>query len=344
MEQKSHKFEFKYQIRIHPMGMLYGSSGGFLSPENLVGRSGAKFPPEAATLAGLFFSTQYHQPEAKEELKKNLRVAGPFWAERSRKNQIYVPIPWSTVIGKEKTDRWELTTQKGKPVWQRKDPELDPDFTWLPIADWDADPKIIRKNNSAKEAPWKFTPILHPKMQEHQRSVVAEDGLFLENAVQMEPDICLVYLSTDELEPGWYRFGGENHLVEIECLPLKGKLREWLEKPIERAFALITPGVWGSNRYSYRYPQEWEFGKPLMLTDKPVPYRYSAGGRLGRGRYAVPAGSVYVLDRPINKPWYEWPEEWFPTEGFNLKDVGCGLCLPVDIPGVSDENNEKGVA
>lgn len=334
-------FKFEHQIRIHPMGMLYGSAGGFLSPENLVGRSGAKFPPEAATLAGLFFNTKYHQPDEKEKLKENLRVAGPFWAERSVKNKIYVPIPWSTVIGKDKTDRWELDDKK---VWQRKDPELDPDFTWLPIADWDNKPEIVRSNNSAKEPPWKFIPILHPKMQDHQRSVVAKDGLFLENAVQMEPDKCLVYLSTHELEPGWYRFGGENHLVEIECLPFKGKLREWLEKPIERTFALITPGVWGSNRYSYRYPQEWDFGEPLMLTDKPVPYRYSAGGRLGRGRYAVPAGSVYVLERPINKPWYEWPEEWFPTEGFNLKDVGCGLCLPVDIPGVSNENNEKGVA
>ncbi|MBE9041019.1 CRISPR-associated protein [Oscillatoriales cyanobacterium LEGE 11467] len=337
---------FKFQIRIHPLGMLYGSSGGFLSPDNLVGRSGAKFPPEAATLAGLFFRTRYHQPKEKKELKENLRVAGPFWAETKDKSEIYVPIPWSTIVGKDKTDRWELDDRK---VWQRKNPELDPDFSWQPISTWNIEPDAIQSNESAEKSPWEFIPILHPKMQTHQRSVVAEDGLFLENAVQMEPDKCLVYLSTHELqphelEPGWYRFGGENHLVEIECLPLDDNFQKWLNQPIERTFALIAPAVWGSQRYSYRYPQNWDFGEPLMLTDKPVPYRYRAGGRLGRGRYAVPAGSVYVLDRPIGKPWYDWPSEWFPTEGFNLKDVGCGLCLPVDIPGVSDENNEKGVA
>ena len=45
---------FNYLILIHPLGFMYGSAGGFLSPENLVGRSGSKFPPEATTLAGLF--------------------------------------------------------------------------------------------------------------------------------------------------------------------------------------------------------------------------------------------------------------------------------------------------
>ena len=54
---------FKYLIRVHPLGMLYGSAGAFLSPENLVGRSGAKFPPEASTLAGLFFSENFGDKE-----------------------------------------------------------------------------------------------------------------------------------------------------------------------------------------------------------------------------------------------------------------------------------------
>jgi len=47
---------FKYLISISPLGLMYGSAGAFLSPENLVGRSGAKFPPDAATLSGLMFS------------------------------------------------------------------------------------------------------------------------------------------------------------------------------------------------------------------------------------------------------------------------------------------------
>ncbi|MFM7366708.1 MAG: CRISPR-associated protein, partial [Sphaerospermopsis kisseleviana] len=72
-----------------------------------------------------------------------------------------------------------------------------------------------------------------------------------------------------------------------------------------------------------------------MLTDKPVPYRFRSQGTLGRGRYAVPAGSVYVLKEPINKPWWEWDEKWFPNEGYSLKKLGCGLCLPVEIEGVN---------
>lgn len=53
---------FKYLITIHPLGLMYGSSGGFLSPENLVGRSREKFPPDAATLSGLFFSANKVNP------------------------------------------------------------------------------------------------------------------------------------------------------------------------------------------------------------------------------------------------------------------------------------------
>ncbi len=90
-----------------------------------------------------------------------------------------------------------------------------------------------------------------------------------------------------------------------------------------------------------------------MLTDKPTPYRYRLGhsnkeietsdksydpsktGRLSRGRYAVPAGSVYVFKHPLNRTWWEFPDEWFPKEGFPLKHLGCGLCLPIDIQGLS---------
>lgn len=90
-----------------------------------------------------------------------------------------------------------------------------------------------------------------------------------------------------------------------------------------------------------------------MLTDKPVPYRYRIGqsrqeheknfdpaydssktGRLSRGRYAVPPGSVYVFREPLNRTWWDFPNEWFPKEGFPLKHLGCGLCLPVKIKGL----------
>jgi CRISPR-associated protein Cmr3 len=111
-----------------------------------------------------------------------------------------------------------------------------------------------------------------------------------------------------------------------------------LNQKIGKSFALITPGVWGSNRISKRFPENAFSPNPdniKMLTDKPVPYRFRSQGTLGRGRYAVPAGSVYVLDEPINKPWWEWDEKWFPDEGYSLKKVGCGLCLPVEIQGVN---------
>lgn len=331
---------FQYLIVIQPLGVMYGSAGAFLSPENLVGRSGSKFPPEAATLAGLFFSTNYNNPHPKQDFKNNLFVAGPFWAESRDPQKIYVPIPWTKVIAKEDWDEWETEQHNGQYQWTRQKKDVEPDYHWLPISDWSKSAQILQKNQAAKKSPWEFTPILHPKMERRDRVTVSQDGLFLENAVQMREGTCLVYLSTHKLEDGWYKFGGENHMVEITSKPIDQNyhLYKRLQEPIQESFALITPAVWGSNRFSYRYPQPCQnsdsnttpFPEVVqMLTDKPIPYRFSAGGRLGRGRYAVPAGSVYVLAEPLNKTWWEWKEEWFPEEGYSLKRIGCGLCLPL---------------
>ncbi len=349
---------FRYLIIINPLGFMYGSSGAFLSPENLVGRSGAKFPPEAATLAGLFFSANKVKPfTSHEELRYNLFVAGPFWANCDDPEYFYVPIPWHKIIAKKGTekckqgvDEWQI--QDGK--WTRIDRELEPDYRWQRVNSWVESPNIIKKNKEAAEAPWTFVPILHPRTKDDERHVLKEDGLFLENAVQMDDDTCLVYLSTHSLPDGWYRFGGENHLVEItsEELDDDSPILELLRQPIQRACALITPGVWGSNHLSHRYPKHPDFPKhkrPKMLTDRPIPYRYRAGGKMGRGRYAVPPGSVYVFDKPLNKTWWEFPKEWFPREGkpnpeegkegFYLKHLGCNLCLPIEIKGL---NQDKG--
>nr|MBA3922704.1 CRISPR-associated protein [Nostocaceae cyanobacterium] len=105
---------FKYIIYITPLGMMYGSAGAFLSPENLVGRSGAKFPPEAATLSGLIFSInkinqeklpKHEQQKLQQELSDNLYVAGPFWTTNDNdKQNFYVPIPWSKIISKKGVD------------------------------------------------------------------------------------------------------------------------------------------------------------------------------------------------------------------------------------------------
>lgn len=90
---------FKYLIAVKPLGFMYGSAGAFLSPENLVGRSGTKFPPDAAAMAGLFFhANREHQFTNHKYLSNNLVVAGAFWAKRDKPKTFYVPIPWHKVV------------------------------------------------------------------------------------------------------------------------------------------------------------------------------------------------------------------------------------------------------
>ncbi len=333
---------FKYIIYITPLGMMYGSAGAFLSPENLVGRSGAKFPPEAATLSGLIFSVNKTQKDfTQEELRDNLLVAGPFWTTNDDKQNFYVPIPWSKIISKKAVDEWIF--QDGNFIRKNQDSgeeqdKIEPDYQWQRITTWKDSAELLKSNQSVTATPWKFVSILHPSLEHKQRCVKQKDGLFLENSVQMPEDTSIVYLSNYPIENGWYRFGGENHLVEIECEEITyPDIIELLNQPIERTFALIAPGIWGSTRFSYRYPQQANFPSRniQILTDKPIPYRYRAKGQLGRGRYAVPAGSVYALETPIKKAWCDWDINWFPLEGYSLKRVGCGLCLPIEIEGIN---------
>jgi CRISPR-associated protein Cmr3 len=360
---------------------MYGSAGSFLSPENLVGRSNTKFPPDAAAIAGLLLNAnrenQFTEPQ---RLKQKLVIAGPFWAKQDKPTAFYVPIAWHRVIAEKEDDEWSLVNkpkdsqlheQSTEPAdekwhlnqyqWDRPKKELEPAYSWQLIDTWDIPTDELREQEAIAEAPWKFSPFLHPKIKPDERHVVERNGLFLENAVQLPEDVCLIYLtnipySELELFNGWYRLGGEGHLVEIESQVLsdKHKINRLLHQKIHHAFALITPGVWGSNTLSYRYPQHASFpNRDLkLLTDKAVPYRYRIGqpraedvetsdrynskavGRLSRGRYAVPAGSVYVFREPLDMTWWDFPEEWFPKEGFPLKHLGCGLCLPIDIQGV----------
>ncbi|MGG6263924.1 hypothetical protein ACQ4M3_10815 [Leptolyngbya sp. AN03gr2] len=62
--------------------------------------------------------------------------------------------------------------------------------------------------------------------------------------------------------------------------------------------------------------------------------------RLSRGRYAVPAGTVYVLQEPLEIPWQDWSIDWFPKEGPSLKRWGCGLALPL-IDGFSVQDYRR---
>jgi CRISPR-associated protein Cmr3 len=335
---------FEHLITISPLGLMYGSAGAFLSPQNLVGRSGSKFPPDAATLAGLFFSANLASNGAiapHDELKEKLYLAGPFWAKRKTPERFYVPIPRHRLIAEKDEDEWRL---EGNKRWEKnpKKHDLEPSYSWQSIDAWTRSAKYIRQNKEMASPPWECVSFLHPKIKLDERHVVDEDGLFLENAVQLDEDHCLVYLATYKLPEGWYRFGGEGHMVEVgHCtLTEKSTINQLLAQKIQRACALITPGVWGSVNLSYRYPKHPDFPRDglKLLTDKAVPYRYRMGGRLGRGRYAVPAGSVYVFKHPLNEAWWEFPPAWFPQQNDNkeglLKKLGCGLCLPVEIEGV----------
>lgn len=353
---------FEYLIIIEPLGLLYGSAGKFLSPENLVGRSGSYFPPSAATLSGLFAATCDNKDI------QGLLLAGPFWGKTSEitknKQNFYVPTPRNYLVNDKKIHHI-LTWQNG--VWRDQKNEAPNDKydknTWLAIDQW-SNPQTVEK------APWRYLPHLHPRLDLDQRRVVTDNleqqgSLFLENSVQMAPDTCLVYLSNTKLENGWYRFGGEGHIVDVRCEDMTLDLKKEFEKDVGKCFALITPAVWGSNRLSYRepikldkqnknkYPQDnpesskkdvWSV--EAIFTDRPIPFRYRLGNHqtensnsdnhshapklLSRGRYAVPAGTVYVL-KDAKKAWQFWDENWFPKEGPSLKRWGCGLALPLPI-------------
>ncbi|MCW6051358.1 type III-B CRISPR module-associated protein Cmr3 [Lyngbya sp. CCAP 1446/10] len=348
-EPQEPKPPFSHLVTIQPLGLLYGSAGRFLSPENLVGRSGSSFPPSAATLSGIFAA------ELRGDIK-NLQLAGPFWGKCDELPDFYVPTPLNYLIEKGTSNiKDKLSWNALEKKWT---PNLNEKFEkggWVKVNDWG-------KNNSkiSIKVPWKTVSHLHPRLEENQRRVLVEKerdrgSLFLENGVQLDPDYCLVYLSNTEIVPGWYRFGGEGHLVNIECQAISDELKDLLSKPVGEAFALITPAVWGSNRHSYREPMvqkdkdrnsEWvaAWDCEALLTERPSTFRYRFGNPkdektdekvvnskeklLSRGRYAVPAGSVYVLKKPL-KSWEEWDENWFPTEGVSFKRWGCGLALPL---------------
>jgi CRISPR-associated protein Cmr3 len=334
---------FKYIIAIQPLGLLYGSAGRFLSPENLVGRSGTNFPPSAATLSGIF-AAHYSNTDV-----QSLSVAGPFWGEADEVasdvgQNFYVPAPFNSLVKNQQLDEqlfWytDATSPDGG-QWLNASGESPngkyASNSWLSLQDWD-------NPTAFAPEPWEFLPHLHPRLQHDQRKVAySEEGdnsqgsLFLENSVQLRPEACLVYLSNMPLPAGWYRFGGEGHMVEVTTYDLSESIQSLLNQPVGKAFALITSAVWGSNRLSYRYPKAWEDNVEAVLTKRPVPFRYRLGGspeqskRLSRGRYAVPAGSIYVLKTTLEKPWHDWENDWFPQEGPYLNRWGCGLALPLN--------------
>ncbi|MDJ1168897.1 type III-B CRISPR module-associated Cmr3 family protein [Roseofilum sp. BLCC_M154] len=359
---------FEYLVVIRPLGLLYGSAGRFLSPDNLVGRSGNSFPPSAAALSGLFA----HHLGAENTQLSNLQLAGPFWAQEDAPDNFYVPTPIHCLVKDNQIkyqmswrDRKWQTYREGK--WDTPPNDKFQSGTWIALNDWQhfnvqQDGHTLPTYPEVRTSPWKFVPHLHPRLKADERTT-KEGDLFLENAVQLDPNACLVYLSNVSLSDGWYRFGGEGHLVEIQCLPLDESVKTLLNQKIDRSFAMIAPALWGSNRLSYREPmvrnghtwipawrrqpedpnptEAWESAIAALLTQRATPQRHRLGKRtdghqthqprlLSRGRYAVAGGSVYILESPLNRTWQDWEEAWFPTEGYSFKRWGCGLALPLE--------------
>ncbi|MGF1479972.1 MAG: type III-B CRISPR module-associated Cmr3 family protein [Cyanophyceae cyanobacterium] len=379
IEEKGARPLFQYLIVIQPLGFLYGSAGNFLSPENLVGRSGSSFPPSAAALSGVFAahynSTETNDDDKKKKLKP-LQVAGPFWGFNEELDNFLVPTPFNCLVemkrdGEDEENQVRAGQVQQKIFWHTKDQKwLDQNYqvpkgkffrgSWIKINDWHKVNSEQWQDTEVFEAPWHYVPYLHPQLEKQQRRVDAaleRGSLFLENAVALHPDTCIVYLANDKLPYGWYRFGGEGHMVNLEWRSLSFQCQELLENgSLSKSFALVTPAIWGSNRLSEREPivaqtnqKAWQV--EAMLTERPSPYRYRLGkrsleqpleevsnrqphkpGRLSRGRYAVPAGTVYVLKKPfeLENTWQKWPDSWFPKEAYSFKRWGCGLALPLD--------------
>lgn len=346
---------FTTLISLEPLGLLYGSSGRFLSAENLTGRAGQHFPPDSPALAGLVAGMLSPQD------RQALVTAGPFWIDLLEMNalgqepDLRLPAPLRLLQdpevisqGPRHQRRVVATLAASADGWlpdgSRQPPAKPEQGGWIRLSQWenqdDADLML-------ELDPWKVVPHLHPRLQDEQRCSAQEDALFLELGIALEPAVALAYLSSHAVPEGRYRFGGEGHLVELRCHPLPAAIRQRLEQPVGECFALITPGVWGSSRLSTREPLDtsrkpacfpWQFHgeKPCLLTDRPRPWRHRLGTggkegarrRLSRGRWAVPAGSCYALPGSAGlPPWPGWPDGWFPRDGLSFRHFGTALAL-----------------
>jgi CRISPR-associated protein Cmr3 len=266
----------------------------------------------------------------------------------------------------------DLIPSGWRPADQQEPPRKAPTGGWIGLNDWpkvvsDGE-KHVMEEIDIHDDPWQAVPHLHPRLADDQRISAGDGALFLEYGIALEPGVALAYLSSHEVPEGVYRFGGEGHLVQLRCLPVPTELTHLLSQPLIGSFALITPGVWGGPKLSLREPivtsrpngqLPWHQGgqAPGILTDKPRPWRHRLGvgdgtagpdgkvkrRRLARGRWAVPSGSCYwLLMVPAEAesseipgamtPWAEWPEEWFPREGFSFKQLGTALALPLHPP------------
>ena len=343
---------FQVLVTLEPLGLLYGSSGRLLSAETLTGRAAEHFPPDAPALAGLLAS-QLRRSEVRD-----LFTAGPFWQQAN--GDLMLPAPY-VLIPEEggptgrcsrQQRRWQEGTEEHPAGWTSPSPISPTPKTngdpWICLSDW-PHPANSRTAASAiplHSNPWQAVPHLHPKLLDEQRVSAQKDALFLEYGIALEPGVRLAYLSSHPIPEGVVRFGGEGHLVELRCQLLPAMLVDLLRQPLTAPFALITPGLWGGPKLSIREPIDTTHPRghfpwhrdgvaPAILTERPRPWRHRLGAgsdgkrRLSRGRWAVPAGSCYRVAGDPLPPWPDWPEPWFPKEGFSFKQFGTGLALPL---------------
>lgn len=336
---------FQHLISLEPLGLLYGSSGRFLSAENLTGQAGEHFPPDSPAFSGLI-SAQLPRTQV-----RNLHTAGPFWCRLDEPElDLRLPAPLTLLQNQQGQVQARLCWQTDAAAWQ---PDTHCDAKpqtggWVRLSQWGQwqQPELRIERN-----PWQAMPHLHPRLQDDQRVSAQESALFLELAIALEPQVALAYLSSEAVPDGCYRFGGEGHLVQLRCHPIPERLQRLIAceggYSAETPIALITPGVWGSRKLSQREPldtsrppasQPWHHHQqgPGILTDRPRPWRFRLGSgsagsrRLSRGRWCMPAGSCYALPPGLHLPgWSAWPESWFPSEGFSFRHFGTALALPL---------------
>lgn len=342
---------YQHLILLEPLGLLYGSRGRVLSPEALTGRAAEHFPPDSPAFAGLMANC------IDRTSLRDLYTAGPFWCSSS--GNLMLPAPLTLLQEGEGDQRcskrrlqWRALDETGTvsgwyPADGKDPPRKPPSGGWVSLTDW---PRLHRNEAIVVSGdPWITQPHLHPRLQDDSRVSVGDNALFLEYGIALKPGVQLAYLSSHSVPEGIYRFGGEGHLVTLSNRPLPRGLIDLLLQPLAGPFALVTAGVWGGSKLSLREPIDtsvpssrhpWHrHGQPPgILTGKPRPWRHRLGAgssgrrRLSRGRWAMPSGSCYHVPHDDLPPWIEWPEAWFPREGFSFKQLGTALALPLQAP------------
>jgi CRISPR-associated protein Cmr3 len=357
---------FHYLVVVEPLGFLYGSSGRLLSPEALTGRASEHFPPDSPAMAGLIIAASHLCREEVRQLHTAGPFCFDTF-ESDPDNALLLPTPFCLIQEEAQTDRrvarhclnWhpDPIDPNASGAWLSEQGNLPQTHSlsggWVSLAEWcrigSVEPIVIHTKL------WQAVPHLHPRLSESEKISDRNAALFMEYGIAMRPGMGLAYLSSHRVPEGRFRFGGEGHLVELRSTPIPGKLLELLKSGLGESFALITPGLWGGPRLSRREPiitskhgetpiLPWHHNgsPPALLTDRPRPWRHRLGSersdhppRLSRGRWAVPAGSCYRIHPEAKNapavavPWSAWPEAWFPKEGFNFKQLGTALALPL---------------